>query len=260
MAAGPEAVTAAVAVGVPPRCTPGRRRGGGGGATQDDADNAGPAAGGGGGSSSAVDPDATFTTDTTGDPSVTISYTVEGPPSVTITTPPNNASYADGQTVDANYGCTAGTNATLKSCAGPVDNGSPINTSTVGSGQSFTVTATDTDGQSASVTSSYTVTALATSLTAAPQIDLRAWRSAVGLGLVSATLTNGGEPLSGQTITFTDGSVRLCSEVTSVKGIATCRIPLRDEVLVLLTNRYTATYAATTDYTGATATTAAIVR
>jgi hypothetical protein len=95
-----------------------------------------------------------------------------------------------------------------------------------------------------------------TSLTAAPQI---ARHGAVGLDVASATLTSGGTALSGQTITFTDGSLQLCTATTNAKGTATCLVPLKDEILVLLTNKYTATYTATPNYTGSTATTPAII-
>ena len=95
-----------------------------------------------------------------------------------------------------------------------------------------------------------------TSLTAAPQI---APHGAVGLDVASATLTSGGTALSGQTITFTDGSLQLCTATTNTKGTATCRIPLKDEILVLLTNKYTATYTTTPSYSGSTATTPAII-
>jgi hypothetical protein len=95
-----------------------------------------------------------------------------------------------------------------------------------------------------------------TSLTAAPQIALH---GAGGLDVASATLTSGGTALSGQTITFTDGSLQLCTATTNAKGTATCLIPLRDEILVLLNNKYTATYTATANYGGSTATTPAII-
>jgi hypothetical protein len=88
--------------------------------------------------------------------------TTSGGPTVQIITPPNNASYTQGQVIDASYTCAAGTGATLQSCTGPVANGSPINTSGTGP-QSFAVTATDTDNQSITVTDSYTVTAAVTS-------------------------------------------------------------------------------------------------
>jgi hypothetical protein len=239
---------------------PGFAGGGGGGGYY--GGGGGSFCGGGGGGSSYVSPTATahqFLAATTAAPSVTISYTLAGPPTVTITTPPNNASYTYGQVVDANYGCSPATNATLKSCTGTVPDGKPINTSTVASGQSFAVTATDTDSQATTVTHTYTVTAAPTNLTAAPQLDLRAPRSAVGLDLAGATLTSGGAVLSGQKITFADGALQLCTAITHANGIATCPIPLKDEIWVLLNNHYTATYTATTDYTGATTTTPAVI-
>jgi hypothetical protein len=85
---------------------------------------------------------------------------VAGPPTVTITTPANGATYYQGENVPSNYTCTAGVFATLKSCIGPVPDGSPVNTSTVGNNQCFTVIATDTDGQTAQQTNCYNVVAL----------------------------------------------------------------------------------------------------
>ena len=87
----------------------------------------------------------------------TVTVHVIGPPSLGITTPANNAIYAVGQVVDASYACTPGIDATLQSCVGTLPDGSPIDTSSVGAGRSFTVTATDTDGQNISVTDNYTV-------------------------------------------------------------------------------------------------------
>jgi hypothetical protein len=85
-----------------------------------------------------------------------------GSPTASITTPANGATFTTGQVVHASYSCAAGTGGTLKpgaaGCAGPVANGAAINTSTVGP-HSFTVSATDTDGQTGSATSNYTVIA-----------------------------------------------------------------------------------------------------
>jgi hypothetical protein len=199
-------------------------------------------------------------TDTDGQTdTVTNSYTVvAGAPSVTITTPPNGATYTYGKVVDASYSCTAGAGGTLKSCVGTVANGSPIGTSTVGSGQSFAVTATDTDSQTTTVTHSYTVTAASTSLKAAPQLVL--FEPFVGIGnqVVQATLTSGGSPLAGQTISFSDGSTHLCSAPTNSKGVARCAISSFDQALVNRNNEYTATFTATTDYTGSTSTVPAV--
>jgi hypothetical protein len=88
--------------------------------------------------------------------------TLSGGPTVQITTPPNNATYTQGQVVDASYLCAAGAGGTLQSCSGLVANGAAIDTSGTGP-QSFAVTAIDTDNQSITVTDSYTVTAAVTS-------------------------------------------------------------------------------------------------
>ena len=99
----------------------------------------------------------------------------------------------------------------------------------------------------------------ATSLTAAPQIDLRAPRLSVGLGRVSATLTSAGKPLTGEPVTFTVGKTTLCTAKTNSSGVATCNLSLANELRVLLANSYTATFTATSSYLGSTATTKAII-
>ncbi|HVU73538.1 MAG TPA: hypothetical protein VHE83_11310 [Mycobacteriales bacterium] len=86
-------------------------------------------------------------------------YTVNGPPQVNLDTPPTgNPPYVQGSTVDAGYGCTAAAGETIMSCTGNVPNGSPIDTSNLGS-HCFTVTAVQSDQQQASVTHCYTVVA-----------------------------------------------------------------------------------------------------
>jgi hypothetical protein len=88
-----------------------------------------------------------------------------GAPTATITTPANGATYTQGQVIDASYTCAeSGNGPGLKpgtaGCSGTVPNGAAINTSTVGP-QTFSVTATSTDGQSTTQTSGYTVAAAA---------------------------------------------------------------------------------------------------
>jgi len=81
------------------------------------------------------------------------------PPKVTLATPPEGATYTEGEIIDANYSCEAeaGIEPTeITSCTGTVPNGSPIATSTTGE-RSFTVTATQEGGEETSVTHTYTV-------------------------------------------------------------------------------------------------------
>ena len=77
------------------------------------------------------------------------------PPAITITTPAANAIYALNQVVLASYGCTA-SNGTIVTCVGTVANGVAINTSSLGV-QTFTVTASDSNGNTASQTVAYLV-------------------------------------------------------------------------------------------------------
>jgi hypothetical protein len=176
-------------------------------------------------------------------------------PTVTLTTPPSGTpTYTYGQVVDASYSCAAGGGSTLSSCTGTVPSGSPIHTTTPGS-NSFTVTATDADGQSMTVTRSYNVVAASTSLEAWPQLIEFEPFVGIGSGVVAATLTSGGHPVSGQTIYFTVGSTALCHATTNAAGYAICPISPVNQALLYRTNYYSASYSSSSDYTGSTATT-----
>ncbi len=77
-------------------------------------------------------------------------------PAISISSPANNATYGEGESLDAEYSCTAPSGATVTQCSGPVADGAPISTSTPGT-YSFTVTADDSDGASNSRTVDYTI-------------------------------------------------------------------------------------------------------
>ena len=98
------------------------------------------------------------TTDAAGNSdSETIEYRIveNAPPAVTVTTPAAGAEYPQGSTVLADYTCSdAGSG--IASCEGTVENGSPIDTATLGS-HSFKVTARDRAGNEVSSTVVYTV-------------------------------------------------------------------------------------------------------
>ena len=72
------------------------------------------------------------------------------PPRVQIDSPVDGAVYAQGQAVAAGYRCDE------RMCVGPVPDGAPITTATLGP-QSFSVTATDRAGNVVTVTRNYTV-------------------------------------------------------------------------------------------------------
>ena len=93
--------------------------------------------------------------------SSSVTYTVAppGPPRIWLPLPTNRAVYAQGQPVNSFYLCADGTGGPgLTSCADQNGQGSgaAIDTSTLGS-HTFTVTATSTDGQTASTTNTYRV-------------------------------------------------------------------------------------------------------
>jgi hypothetical protein len=77
-------------------------------------------------------------------------------PAISISSPANNATYGEGESLDAAYSCNAPSGATVTQCIGPVADGAPISTSTPGQ-YSFTVNADDTDGASTSRTVDYTI-------------------------------------------------------------------------------------------------------
>jgi hypothetical protein len=77
---------------------------------------------------------------------------------LTVTQPVNGATYLQGQTVSAVYSCSPDPSTTLMACAGPVANGAPIQTSTLGA-HTFSVTASEGDGRSATQSVSYSVVA-----------------------------------------------------------------------------------------------------
>jgi hypothetical protein len=77
-------------------------------------------------------------------------------PTVSISAPSNDAIYGLHQSVSASYSCAAPSPATITSCSGPVASGAMVDTSSPGQ-HSFTVTATDSDGATASSTVTYAV-------------------------------------------------------------------------------------------------------
>jgi hypothetical protein len=99
----------------------------------------------------------------------------------------------------------------------------------------------------------------ATTLTAAPQFDAQALRTSVGLGVVSATLTSAGHPVSGQPVSFSVGATVLCTANTNSSGVATCLLTLKQELAVVLANSYSASFAGSSKYTGSNASTNAVI-
>ena len=79
-------------------------------------------------------------------------------PTITLSTPPDGATYARDQVVNASYSCADEDGGSgLATCVASVPSGSPIDTSIVGP-HSFTAAASDNAGNTAFVTHNYTVT------------------------------------------------------------------------------------------------------
>ncbi|HYF44558.1 MAG TPA: S8 family peptidase, partial [Acidimicrobiales bacterium] len=76
-------------------------------------------------------------------------------PSITLTTPPDGATYDQGEVVNASFSCVDAQSG-VASCTGTVANGAAIDTATPGD-ESFTVTAVDGAGNQRQVTHEYSV-------------------------------------------------------------------------------------------------------
>ncbi|MGH3262849.1 MAG: hypothetical protein ACRDNS_12710, partial [Trebonia sp.] len=95
------------------------------------------------------------------------------PTQITITAPASGVSFAPGQSAAAQYTCSApAAGAPVAACAGTVASGQPIDTSGTGT-RTFTVTATDVNGDTTTQSAQYSVQAPATppSSTSPPQLS-----------------------------------------------------------------------------------------
>ena len=117
---------------------------------------------------SSAAPTATVPAGSTPTPPATPTATPVPPITITITSP-TDTSYGLNQPVMASYSCSGG-DGVVTSCAGPVPSGSAIDTSSAG-GQSFTVTAEDSQGHMAVQAVDYMVLPISPlSLSFAPQL------------------------------------------------------------------------------------------
>jgi hypothetical protein len=88
-------------------------------------------------------------------PEVQLTYTLV-PPTISIVSPADGATYTKDQVVTASYSCTPPEGTTVEICEGPVANGAPLDTSTLGT-HKFEVEGEDKDGAATEKSVSYTV-------------------------------------------------------------------------------------------------------
>ncbi len=102
-------------------------------------------------------PTACFPSSSTALATTTIWPTDTVGPAITITSPPDGATYAQGTPVTASFSCNDGPfGVGVASCNGTVASGNLVDTNTLGT-RSFTVNASDTLGNTSSLTQTYTV-------------------------------------------------------------------------------------------------------
>jgi hypothetical protein len=147
--------------------------GGGGGAGYYGGGGGGCDAGGGGGSDY-VEPsasDSSYALDSTATPEVTITANAVPAPSAAIATPATGGSYSVGQRIPTTFACTEGAGGPgIASCSdsnATTKGSGTLDTSTAGT-HSYTVTVASLDGQTASTSITYTVTAPTPPVAAAP--------------------------------------------------------------------------------------------
>jgi hypothetical protein len=120
------------------------------------------------------------------------------PPTLSVASPAGGATYLQGQSVLASYSCSPPPGASITACSGPLASGAAIDTATLGA-HSFTVNATDSDGQSASESVSYTVIPAPVLAISAVSESARRWVGGSALAKITAAR---GLPV-GTTFSFT---------------------------------------------------------
>jgi hypothetical protein len=145
------------------------------------------------------------------------------PPTITVTTPSANAQFVVGQSVAADYACTDDSG--IASCDGPVADAASISMADPGA-KTFAVTATDTAGNTASKSVTYTVNKAATTTALGSSVNPAAIGQATTYtATVTVSAPGAGAPTGSMAFTDAGSPVVGCNAVAvDAGGEATCAV------------------------------------
>ncbi|HYP15294.1 MAG TPA: hypothetical protein VEQ63_15300, partial [Bryobacteraceae bacterium] len=163
-------------------------------------------------------------------------------PAITLTAPASASSYYVGQLVNAAYGCTdAASGVASAGCIGTVANGSAINTTGVGTTKSFIVNAADMAGNTATISRTYSISAIPSTVSGGLSAGSVQFSDRVTLTALVGAIANTGGVLSGGV------TLRIGSQVVAT-GLPIAAAAAGIPVAMLNPNLPAGTYAVTAEF------------